>query len=275
MTAMEYWNRAAGPSWVNNHELMELALKPFGDLLLDEAHLAPGERVVDVGCGCGATTLEAARRCGRARGLDISRPMLAQARKRAQDARLAAEFVEADAADYLPTDGPVDKILSRFGVMFFESPEAAFKNMHDWLKPGGKFVAMCWQALSLNPWLTLPVDIARRYVDFPQLDPDSLAPFSLGDRRHLEGLLVAAGFGQIEVREVRLPVRISGSLDRVNNFFMDRGPVAEVLLSAETAAREDAIQALEAVLGSRYDGSATELDAAAWLVCATRSSAPP
>lgn len=275
MTATEYWNRAAGPSWVTNHELMELALKPFGDMLLDEARLNPGEVVVDVGCGCGATTLEAARRCGRARGVDISRPMLAHARKRAQDARLAAEFVEADAARYRPADGPVDKVLSRFGVMFFESPETAFKNMHDWLKPGGKLVAMCWRDLALNPWLTLPVDIARRYVDAPELDPDSLAPFSLSDRERLIALLEAAGFGQIEVREVRHPVRISGSLDRVNNFFMDRGPVAEVLLSAETAARDDAIQALEAVLGSRYDGSATELDAAAWLVCATRGSSPP
>jgi ubiquinone/menaquinone biosynthesis C-methylase UbiE len=275
MSTIEYWNKHAGPSWVTNQELMEAALKPFGDSLLAEARLSQGERVVDVGCGCGETTLEAARRCGRAQGLDISRPMLARARKRAHEARLDVEFVEADAAEYVPTDGPIDTVVSRFGVMFFESPETAFKNMCRWLKPGGRFLAMCWQSPDMNPWLTLPVDIARRYVEFDELDPNSLAPFSLGDRDGLKGLLESSGFEQVEVTAFRHPVCIRGSLDRVSNFFVDRGPVAEVLLAAGNAARDEAVRALEAAIAARYDGLSAELDAAAWLVCARRRAAPP
>ncbi|MEO7590081.1 MAG: methyltransferase domain-containing protein [Byssovorax sp.] len=270
MSPVEYWNKVAGPAWVTNQEVLDTALAPFGEALVDHARLGPGERVVDVGCGCGVTTLEAARRCGRAQGLDISRPMLAHARKRALEARLAAEFIEGDAATYGPAEAPLDKIISRFGLMFFQSPRCAFANMRSWLRPGGQLVAICWQPPVMNPWLAMPVEVARRHIPARDFDLESWAPFSLGDRDHLCESLREAGFTSVDVVEVCHPMRISGTLEDAHDFFIERGPVVEVLLAADAPTRDAAMRALGEVLASRYDGSAVELDAAAWLVRATR-----
>lgn len=269
MTQAEYWNKVAGPNWVVNQRLLDATLEPFGQSLIERADLSHGLDVVDVGCGCGGTTLEISRRCGKARGLDISRPMLALARRRARDCALPAEFVEADASCYQPGERSFDRVVSRFGIMFFASPEQAFVNMRAWLKPSGKLAAICWQGPAENPWLTLPTTIARRYIAAAEPDSESAAPFSLADAGVLRGLLASAGFRDVRLEDCRHPMRISGDIEHAYRFFIDRGPVAAMLLSAAGPERDAAIAAIEADIATRYDGTGVELDAASWIVEAT------
>jgi ubiquinone/menaquinone biosynthesis C-methylase UbiE len=262
----EYWNKFAGPNWVFSQRLLDQTLEPFGRYLLERAELSEGQSVVDVGCGCGDTTIEIARRCGRAWGLDISRPMLALARRRAQESRLPVEFIEADATCYQPGQRSLDRIVSRFGVMFFASPERAFTNMCSWLKPGGKFTAICWQAPVRNPWLTLPASIARRHIDRVELDELGSAPFSLSDAAVVRSLLERAGFKDIALVDYSHPMRICGDLDSAYSFFIDRGPVAASLLAATQRERDQAIAAIEADLAARHDGTGVQLDASSWII---------
>ena len=265
-----YWNHVAGPNWVADQRLIDAALHDFGRALLEHANLKPGQLVVDVGCGCGTTTIAIAKRCGRAIGLDISRPMLEAARERADAVGVDALFLEVDASEYQLERSSVDVILSRFGMMFFESPTTAFSNMLRWLRPGGRLVAVCWQDATKNPWLSMPGQIARAYVDVPTRDIEDSAAFSLGDAGRLVGQLVQAGFSEVHLKELAYPLRIDGDLEHAYHFFIERAPIVSSLLSVDGRTSEAAIQALHAAIAAHYDGSGVELGASAWLVQATR-----
>ena len=187
---IDYWNATAGPSWVAAQEGLDIELRPWGEKAI--ATLAPvaGARMIDVGCGCGATTLMLAERVGpggRVLGADISAPMLALARQRAEAAGLAqASFIQADAQTH--AFEPADGVFSRFGVMFFADPAAAFANLRAALTERGRVVFVCWRALEHNPWMGVPVAaIAPLLPQAPQApQPGAPGPFAFadGDRVH-------------------------------------------------------------------------------------------
>ena len=157
------WNGTAGKAWVDSQELLDRVLAPFEDAIL-EADL--GARVLDVGCGTGSTTLAISKR-STVVGVDISEPMLGLAKRRAEAAKAPATFVLADAASYAFTPPPFDTVVSRFGVMFFGDPVAAFAHLRAALKPSGRIVFVCWRPFPDNPWMGVPYNAATRHVPRP------------------------------------------------------------------------------------------------------------
>jgi SAM-dependent methyltransferase len=204
-TAMgEYWNQVAGPRWVARAGLQEARNIEVAALLQDAAAPQPGERVLDIGCGTGATAIPFAGAVapgGRVTGIDISEPMLAQARKNVGAAGAAnIALVQADAQVHrFPADS-FDLLISRFGVMFFADPAAAFTNLHAGLRSGGRLCMAVWASIAENTHWKIPFDIAVAQLGAPApSDPREPGPMAFRDPAYLHGILAKAGFGDISV----------------------------------------------------------------------------
>ena len=272
---LEYWNGAAGDKWVRLESILDEQLQPFGDTVLAAAQLRPGERVLDVGCGCGATTLEAARAVGakgHAIGADVSRTMLVRARERARAAGLAqATFEVADAQVHAFAAVSLDAIISRFGVMFFDDPKAAFGNLARATKRGGRLAFVCWQGIAVNPWMVLPTMAAMQFVKIePPANPHAPGPFAFADADRVRGILADAGWTGIESRALELEVAIGGGvpLAEAADFMMEMGPAAQPLRSADDATRERVRSAILEVLGPYQTPNGVRMGSAAWIFTA-------
>jgi ubiquinone/menaquinone biosynthesis C-methylase UbiE len=181
-----YWNGPGGQHWTDRQQAQDTLLAPIADILADRARAKAGERVVDVGCGCGATTIVFAKRVGptgHVVGVDVSAPMLARARQVAPTS-LPVEFVLADATVYPFVFASFDLMVSRFGVMFFAQPAVSFANMRRALQPSGRLAFVCWREPRDNPWLMAPLQAAyKRVPKLPQLGPDDPGPFSFASEQ--------------------------------------------------------------------------------------------
>jgi SAM-dependent methyltransferase len=174
--------------------------------------------VIDVGCGCGATTIDFGARVapgGEVLGLDISAPMLERARERAP-ARLPLRFALGDAASHELTPGWADLVVSRFGVMFFADPGRAFANLRQGLRPGGRLAFACWHAAKLNPWMTVPSREASKHAPpLPEVGPEDPGPFSFADEKRVRRVLREAGYEDIALKqhEFDLDIALGRGLD--------------------------------------------------------------
>jgi len=193
----------------------------FGEAMLDVARLAPGERVLDVGCGHGTTTLEAARRVapgGAAVGVDITPPLLARARERAAEAGVGnVGFLEGDAQVYPFEEGAFDAVISRFGTMFFEDPEAAFANLGRALRPRGRLAIVCWQGPLESEWIGVAAGVAvAHFGKPPDLGPPGApGPFAFADGERLRRVVEAGGFGDVTIEAITRSMRMGDDVDDV------------------------------------------------------------
>ncbi|MDH3753322.1 MAG: methyltransferase domain-containing protein [Acidimicrobiia bacterium] len=254
-------------------------LAPFADALFERTGLVPGDRVLDVGCGCGATSLIAARAVGEdgdVLGLDLSPQMLEVARARASAQALAnVTFEVADAQRCELEPAGRDVVLSRFGVMFFADPAEAFANLASTLRPGGRLVFCCWQPMLSNDWLLAPGLAAAAHVPLPDLGPAGApGPFSLDDPARLHTLLDGAGFEHAVFDELRPDISVGGggSVDEILDYLVTSGSGRALLADADDAARQLAIEAVRRVLADHHDGERVLFGSAAWFVVATRAS---
>jgi len=203
---------------------LERALQPFGNVALDALAPRPGELALDVGCGFGETTVELARRCGTAVGVDVSQPVLEIARA---EAPLGVSYLCVDAQTH-PFEQRFDLIFSRFGIMFFEQPAAAFANLRRAMKTGGRFAAVVWGPAAENEWVQIPLRVVRRHLRVP--DPATgPGPFSLGDPAAFSRLLSGAGFEDVSVRPLDLAFEADAEL------LLKSGPAAAALREAGAA----------------------------------------
>jgi SAM-dependent methyltransferase len=228
--------------------------------------------VLDVGCGCGVTSLAAAQAVGPSGsvlGIDFSAPMLAVAEQRTRAAGLSnLRFVEADASVHAFEPARFDLLLSQLGVMFFDEPVRAFGNVYGALRPGGRLRFACFRSLAENDWFSVPLAAARKIVSIPPAaDPHAPGPTSLADADHLRMILRAAGFGSIELRPLNVLLPAGTRAEAVDLFFQvgslpralaGRG---EAVLAAAKAAVDDALRDYES-------SGQVELGAGLWLVSA-------
>jgi SAM-dependent methyltransferase len=270
-----YWNGAAAERWVESQASFDRALGPFGREAIERLGPAAGERILDVGCGSGDTLIELARRVGDTGavvGADASRPLLERARARLQGAP-NVQLVEADVATHA-WQAQFDALFSRFGVMFFAEPVAAFENMRRALAPGGRLVFACWQSLDDNPWCAVPLAAVRPVLDSP-LDlpaPHAPGPFAFADPRHVRRILAAAGYARIELSSYRAPVLMSEEgLDAAVDFALRIGPVSRVVAEQSAAVRDAMRQRLRSALAPAQTVTTVTLDGAVWLVSARAS----
>ena len=269
---IKYWNETAGPKWIAFQKLLDAQLEPLGRRTMDRARIAAGERVLDVGCGCGDTTLELARRVGpkgRVLGIDVSAGMVARAAETAGDAGLRNVLVEnADAQTHRFPRGEFDVLYSRFGVMFFADAAAAFTNLRSALRPGGRVAFICWQALRENPWLAVPLAAAARHLTLPPPPaPDAPGPFSLGDPERVRGILSRAGFADVRLEDLRETLTIGGgALDQAVEFVLQMGPTGAALREADPAVRPAVAAAVRAALAPFHTPAGVRMPSAAWVV---------
>jgi SAM-dependent methyltransferase len=270
---IEYWNEVSGPKWVAMQEDLDTQLGPLQEALMEHIGAQPGQAIIDVGCGCGASSLELARRVGETgsvTGADISAPMLARARERAAAEGLShATFIQADAQVYSFDPGSVDFITSRFGIMFFEDPAAAFANLRTALKPGGRITFMCWRPFMENPWMAVPIGAAAEHVELPVPgDPFAPGPFSLADQEHTTSLLEKAGFTNIFItpNDQSLAMGGSGDLDASVDFVLKIGPLSRIMAEADTETVEKVRGAVKEALAPFNSDDGIKMDFATWLV---------
>ena len=269
-----YWNGPGGRHWTDRQEMQDGLLAPIAARLLDATHVAAGERVVDVGCGCGATTLAVAHivgAAGRALGVDISAPMVERARELAAAQHLPAQFLVADATIHDLSGERADLVISRFGVMFFADPALSFGNIRKALKPGGRLVFACWREPRLNPWLMLPLKAATQHAPpLPKLGPEDPGPFSFADEARVRRILSSAGFADIALEPVDLELDTAIGLGFENAVAsaLEIGPASRALEGQPEEVRSAAIAEIRAALAPFERGNQVLMGAAIWIVSA-------
>lgn len=266
-----YWNGPVGERWRARQEDQDTLLAPVTDLLLQRAAPAAGEVVLDIGCGCGATSIELARRVvpgGRVTGVDISAPMLQRARERAP-ADLPLDFIMADATAYRFDPAAANLLVSRFGVMFFAEPQKSFANMRRGLRRGARLAFACWREPRKNPWLMLPLEEACRHVPRPAASgPEEPGPFAFADERRVRGILDQAGFREVRLDPVELVLdtAVGRGLDAAVEMVTGIGPTSRALEGQPPELRAAAIQSIRAALARFQVSDTVALPGAIWMV---------
>lgn len=238
------WNEAGGQAWVEMNDILDRLLAPFEATLTDAAFPGEGASVLDIGCGAGATTLAMARRLGPdglALGADISAPLVAAAKARAEATGLRnAAFIAADAQTFRFDPGVFDAAISRFGVMFFDDPARAFANIRKALAEGGRLAFVCWRTFKENEWAFAPYEAALDLLP-PQepTDPCAPGPFAFADSERLTKVLREAGFRDIAVKPHDTTVNLGESVEDAVTEALTIGPLARAAAELDEHVRDN------------------------------------
>ena len=271
---IRHWNEVAAPRWVASEAMLDAQIAPLGLAAMERARVAAGERVLDVGCGCGQTTLQLAERVGprgSVTGIDISTPMLERARARAAERELAqVRFLNADAQTTAVGAAAFDLVFSRFGVMFFSDPRAAFANLRASLAPGGRVAFVCWQDLKLNPWMRVPLLAAAQHITLqPPSGPDAPGPFSFAAPARVRAILEGAGFADVAIDPLELELVVGGAggnLEQAVEIMLELGPMAAAMREADPALRPRVADAVREALAPFASPAGVKLGSAVWIV---------
>lgn len=264
-----YWNGPGGKGWRASIERIERGIGDFGTAALAAANARPGERVIDIGCGLGGTTralAEAVGLGGHVLGVDISEELVASARSHRVP---NATFVVGNAATHPFEPASYDLVFSRFGVMFFGDPVAAFRNFQQALKPTGRLVFVCWRTTQENPWGLVPVRAAAPFLPpLPKPGPEDPGQYSFGDRNRVERILKESGFGAISIEPLDVPIWMGADAGEVVANAGRFGPLARAFAEATPEQIEKAKAAIATALKPHESAAGVVLPGACWLVTA-------
>ncbi len=268
------WAAARGDRWCAQLSSMEATLAPIDAPLIKALALDAPYRIADIGCGGGGTTLEIARRAqhgSEVHGFDISPTLVEAARGRADGDRAVA-FMLADVGTAPPPDRPYDRLVSRFGIMSFEDPPAAFANLARWLGAGGRFAFAVWGPPVANPWMTSVRKAAAEFIDVPQPDPDAPGPFRYAEADKLIALLEEAGFGDLDMRDWRGRLPLGGGLAPADavDFALQALGAGDLVAEAGDEVRDAVRRSLAERFARHEEDGAVRMDARVHIVTGTR-----
>jgi SAM-dependent methyltransferase len=267
-----YWNGPIGHMWAEAQEKRDRDHAPMTEALLKLAAAAPGEQVLDIGCGSGTTTLRLAEQVGASGsvlGIDLSGPMLAVARRRASHTGSHAQFIEADATDYPFKPKRFDLAVSQFGVMFFADPAASFANIFAAMKEGGRLAFVCWRASTENPWAATPESAAKPLL--PAMEPqppDAPGRYAFANPDRVKSILLQAGFHAPEIQPFDARIHLGSTPEAAASSSIDAGPLARTLAEVDEDTRKRVREAVTARLAREMGPGGVNLLAACWLVSA-------
>jgi SAM-dependent methyltransferase len=271
-----YWNGPGGQRWADRQAAQDILLRPVLDILIDRAKPQAGERIIDVGCGSGASSIALADKvapAGHVLGVDVSGPMLVRARQSAPK-ELPVEFVQADATVYPLVSGSFDLLASRFGVMFFADPALSFTNMRKALKPSGRLAFACWREPRENPFFMAPLQAVYKHVPkLPPQGPEDPGPFAFASEERVHRILGEAGFTAIgmEPCNLALDVAIGRGLEAAVQSALEIGPASRALEGHPEDVRAAAVNSIREALTPFAKGETVPLPAAIWIVTARAS----
>jgi SAM-dependent methyltransferase len=271
-----YWNGPGGQRWADRQQSQDVLLAPVAEIVIDRAKTKAGERIVDVGCGSGATTMALAQKVGpsgHVLGIDISAPMLARARQLSPN-DAPVEFVLADATIYPFEPASFDLLASRFGVMFFAEPALSFANMRKALRPSGRLAFACWREPRDNPFFMAPLQAVYKHVPkLPPPGPDDPGPFAFASEARVNRVLSEAGFTDIAMErcDLALDIAIGRGLDAAVESALEIGPASRALDGYPADVRSAATNSIREALAAFAKGQAVPLPASIWIVTAASS----
>lgn len=261
----DYWNGEAGEAWASHQDKLDAQLGPLGAAARQALAPAAGEKILDVGCGGGTTTAQLAELGAVPTGTDISAPLIARAKERYSQ----LTFVEGDAQVHDYGTGVFDAIFSRFGVMFFADPVAAFANLRRAVRSGGRLGFVCWRPVTENPIFTIPMEAAaaaRVPLPEPPADPLAPGPFAFADRARIEGVLGEAGWRDIAIAPHDEAIG-GNALGNAVQLALQIGPLGR-LLREWPEFRTGAVSAVWDALEKHVVDGKVMLPSASWIVTA-------
>jgi SAM-dependent methyltransferase len=262
------WNGPSGRAWVEAQELIDRLFQPLEELLVEAVLATSGRSVLDVGCGTGGTTLAVGRRLGaggRAVGVDVSAPMIAAARARAEREGAPVTFLEADAQTHPFAAQSFDVITSRFGVMFFADPGRAFANLRRATTQGGALRCLAFRSAEENPFMTTAERAAAPLLpDLPARRPDGPGQFSFADPARVRGILEEGGWAEIDLQPVDVPCTMP-ERDLVH-YLSHLGPVGRALEGADEPTRVRVMAAVRPAFDRFVHGAEVGFTAACWML---------
>jgi SAM-dependent methyltransferase len=274
----KYWNGDGGHKWLRFQTRTDASLKHFGHEVMTAAAISTGESVIDIGCGCGDTSFDISNRVGsdgHVQGIDVSEPLLTRAKARAQFTNENnITFCHNDVQTYHFESSVFDVVFSRFGVMFFDDPVAAFTNIRKTLKPGGRLAFICWQPAKENEWISLPLDVVKNHISIPAPpEPGQPGPFSFSNKNRVIHILGEADFKEILIEKFTSPLNVGADLDEAVKFLTHMGPTSEAM--SQPGVKDINKFHIKTELRKRLKPYKTEngiiLGAATWIVTAQNS----
>jgi ubiquinone/menaquinone biosynthesis C-methylase UbiE len=268
------WNGVAGRAWVDSQDVVDQMFQPVQEVLIDAVLRKPAGRVLDIGCGTGGTTLAVARALGvnaRCVGLDISEPMIEAARARADRSGMPVTFIRANAQTYTFDAAVFDKIISRFGVMFFDDPVRAFANLRSAATNDGELRVIAWRSGEDNPFMTTAERAAAPLLsNLPARQANAPGQFAFADERRVARILDKSGWAEIDIE--RLDVACSFPESQLVRYFTRLGPVGMVIDEVDEPTRERVVERVRAAFEPYVHGADVRFTAACWMVTASASA---
>lgn len=264
-----YWNGRMGDAWVRVEDYIDRMMSPLSDVAIAAADARSGMKILDVGCGCGPTSIRLADQGAEVLGVDISQKMIDRALENAADkARLSFKMTDAASEHY---SGEFDMVFSRCGVMFFDDPVGAFSNLCRALKRGGRLNVLVWQAPAKNPWMSQVGKAIEPYQpdDMVTPLPTDPGPFSMADRDRTSDMLKEAGFSNIEFLDVEKDIFLGATVDEVMEFQHYIGPLSRLLETVDEVTGKQAEAAVRSVFEAQLHEDGINMPAAAQLITAT------
>ena len=274
MDQIEFWNGDHGTAWARYADIVDIMFAEITEAVLNAANIGPGDRVLDLGCGSGGTTLALAERVtpvGSVTAIDVSAPMLERARQRSGAAGLVnVDFLLGDASVYPFAANSFDAMVSRLGAMFFDDPQHTFRRLAPSLDPGGRIALGVWRGPRENLWAMGPVAAAREFLDMPpRPGPEEPGPFSFADPDRVRRILGSAGLTDIGLAPLDFEVPLGRTLEEALNFVMEMGPLSAPLGNVTGKNRRKAIAAITDVLEENQgEDGIVRLAGACWIITA-------